>query len=350
MEKTYFLGANTPEGFYSLFNELYNPNDEWNMYIIKGGPGTGKSTLMKNISTEVIKRNLDIDLIPCSSDPMSLDGIIIPEIKTAVCDGTYPHVVEPVFPGVCEHFINLCECWDTSVLNENKSKIKIISMTNKKAHQKCIKYLKTAKIFEDEINKIIYPSIKFDKIKRFTERLTELKYEQLGAPAKKTRLLSALSPLGITINYDTFINECKDILIIKDNYNISQYILNSIIKEYNNSIIRYVCPMNPVTKTEHVVFTDIKFGIFTSNKYHSITDKNYKTISTDRFIDMEKIHKNKNTIKFLNKSKNEMINEAINSLQTAKSTHDLLESYYIDAMDFNKVDIIKEKVIKDIFK
>ena len=44
-----FLGANTPKGFVSLFDELYNPYDNTDAYIIKGGPGTGKSTLMKSV-------------------------------------------------------------------------------------------------------------------------------------------------------------------------------------------------------------------------------------------------------------------------------------------------------------
>ena len=41
-----FLGANTPKGFVSLFDELYNPYTTKNAYIIKGGPGTGKSSFI----------------------------------------------------------------------------------------------------------------------------------------------------------------------------------------------------------------------------------------------------------------------------------------------------------------
>lgn len=351
MKASYFLGANTPYGFYSLFDELYDPYDNWNMYIIKGGPGTGKSTLMKEIATRAANRNLNVDTIPCSSDPMSLDGVIIPEIKTAICDGTSPHIVEPIFPGVCEHLVNLSECWDKNKLQENSSKIKIIAMTNSKAHKNCIRYLKTAKMLEDEINELIYPAINFEKIKRYVERMTEISNnEQAGEIKKKIRFLSAVTPSGLTINYNTFVNDCEKIITIKDNYNITRYILDLIEKSYNKNMIKYMCPLNPKSKTEHIVFTDIKFGIFTSNKYHAIPEKTYKVISTDRFINKDEFNKHKSSIAFLNKSKNEMIEEAIASLKTAKAAHDILESYYIDAMDFNKVNQIKEKVIKDIFE
>ena len=55
-----FLGANTPKGFVSFFDELYNPYDNCSAYIIKGGPGTGKSTLMKAICLECEKRKCSL--------------------------------------------------------------------------------------------------------------------------------------------------------------------------------------------------------------------------------------------------------------------------------------------------
>lgn len=347
---SYFLGANTPYGFYSLFSELYNPYDEWKMYIIKGGPGTGKSTLMKAVAEEAEKRNISVNRIPCSSDPLSLDGVIIPTIKVSIADGTSPHVVEPIFPGVCEQIVNLSVCWDTNKLKEDSSKIKIISMTNSSAHKKCIKYMKTAKLINEEINKYIEPAINYEKIERYTERLKELDYDSKGECVAKNRFLSALTPLGIVIKYDTFINSCDKIITIKDNYNVSHYIIDFILNRYNKNVIKYNCPMNPEHKTEHLVFPDIGLGIFTSNTYHPMINKTYKTVNTDRFIDKDKIEKHKNSISFLKKTKMEMLKEAVVSLQAAKSAHDILESYYINAMDFDKVKKIKDNVIEDIFK
>ena len=41
-----FLSANTANGFVSLYGDFLKGKKQ---YIIKGGPGTGKSTMMKNI-------------------------------------------------------------------------------------------------------------------------------------------------------------------------------------------------------------------------------------------------------------------------------------------------------------
>ena len=43
----YFLGANSPTGFYSLYDHLLPPEQARALYILKGGPGCGKSTLLK---------------------------------------------------------------------------------------------------------------------------------------------------------------------------------------------------------------------------------------------------------------------------------------------------------------
>ena len=43
----YFPGANTPEGFYSYYSDILKPDETEHKIILKGGPGTGKSSLMK---------------------------------------------------------------------------------------------------------------------------------------------------------------------------------------------------------------------------------------------------------------------------------------------------------------
>ena len=48
---SYFLGCSSPEGFHSFFDELCPTHSGGYTYIIKGGPGTGKSSLMKRINS-----------------------------------------------------------------------------------------------------------------------------------------------------------------------------------------------------------------------------------------------------------------------------------------------------------
>ncbi len=92
---SYFLGANTPGGFYSLMDKLLDPSKARAIYILKGGPGCGKSTLMKKLGAWAEELGHTPEYIWCSGDPDSLDGVIFPDLGVAVADGTAPHGAAP---------------------------------------------------------------------------------------------------------------------------------------------------------------------------------------------------------------------------------------------------------------
>ncbi|HWQ60991.1 MAG TPA: hypothetical protein VN521_01695 [Negativicutes bacterium] len=92
-----FPGGNTPQGFFSYYNYII-PADAARIFIMKGGPGTGKSTFMRRIGDAMLERGLDIEHHHCSSDNGSLDGVVIPALGVAFIDGTAPHVVDPGIP------------------------------------------------------------------------------------------------------------------------------------------------------------------------------------------------------------------------------------------------------------
>ena len=90
----FFLGATTPAGFKGYFEPLrHEPGMQ--MYLIKSGPGCGKSTLMKRLARAAEQRGELTQRIHCASDPDSLDGVILPGQHRAIVDATAPHVVEP---------------------------------------------------------------------------------------------------------------------------------------------------------------------------------------------------------------------------------------------------------------
>ena len=96
----YYLGANAPTGFYSLYDQMLDPEKARDIRILKGGPGCGKSTLMKQVGRAMEERGHSVEYIRCSGDPDSLDAVVIPALGAAVVDGTAPHVVEPHYPGL----------------------------------------------------------------------------------------------------------------------------------------------------------------------------------------------------------------------------------------------------------
>ena len=95
----FFLGANSSQGFVSFFENALEEKSIRQNFIFKGGPGCGKSTAMKQAAQEGLRRQQPMEIIHCSSDPSSLDGVLFPEQGKALYDGTAPHTIDLPFPG-----------------------------------------------------------------------------------------------------------------------------------------------------------------------------------------------------------------------------------------------------------
>ncbi len=62
-EKHIFAGNNTAVGFYSYFDYLFNPEELDRIYILKGGPGVGKSSFMKKFAAKMLEKNYPVEYI-----------------------------------------------------------------------------------------------------------------------------------------------------------------------------------------------------------------------------------------------------------------------------------------------
>ena len=122
----YFPGNNTPDGYYSFFNNIIPWKKAKRIIIIKGGPGVGKSTMIRNITNKLVERGLDIELLHCTADSNSLDGLIVRDHNIAVVDGTSPHMIDPKFPGCIDEIVNFGDFWDESGLQQNREQIFIL--------------------------------------------------------------------------------------------------------------------------------------------------------------------------------------------------------------------------------
>ena len=104
---TFFLGANSYRGFYSLYEEYMRSYDTARVWILKGGAGCGKSGFLRRVGQRAASAGYTVHRILCSGDPASLDGIHIPELEVMLFDGTAPHVLEPPLVGDRGFYLDL---------------------------------------------------------------------------------------------------------------------------------------------------------------------------------------------------------------------------------------------------
>ncbi|NLL03330.1 MAG: hypothetical protein GX269_03430 [Clostridiales bacterium] len=346
----YFLGTNSSDGFSSLFNELYDPFDDSTAYIIKGGPGTGKSVLLKKVAKKAQKKGIECEMIYCASDPKSLDAVILPEMKMCVADGTSPHIIEPKFAGCVEQIINLGDYWDAKKLKKNSDEIKKLYVENSGYYQRSQRYLSASSLLLCDSKKMVSQYTDYEKLINYSIRLARRELGCATADKKaKKRYLSAITPDGFLTFEETLNNLCENVIMIDDSIgNISERIL-SLLSEYAQgcgySVV--ICP-SPVFSTgiDQVIIPELSLAFIRAQTIENILPA--RRIHARRFIDSQGLKNHKNRIKFNKKAGNELQDEAISLLKGAKSTHDELEKYYIDAMNFEAVEERAGKLIKEM--
>ena len=160
----YFLGANTGGGFVSVYDEFCPPECGVFLWVLKGGPGCGKSSFMKKIGKAAEDAGLDVEYVLCSADPDSLDGVLIPTWHVGYADGTSPHGLEVALPAASGAYVDLGQFYDVAALRPKREVL--ADLTEKYRAQYVIAYkaLAEAKRLHDELEAVYNPHVDFDGV------------------------------------------------------------------------------------------------------------------------------------------------------------------------------------------
>ncbi len=349
----YFPGANTPEGFYSYYDYILKSREAKRIIVLKGGPGTGKSTFMKKIAKKLVSLGCETELLHCSSDPNSLDGVCAREIGFLILDGTSPHIVDPKCPGAADEIINLGECWDGAKIAENKTAI-IETNENISAHfARSYRYLAAAKSLQKQTE---YDLNVLTDMSGVRCELGKLKNEfglgRIGVRAGSERkaFVSAITPLG-RVNYiDTFAHGAKSVYKIGAKYcaasKMFMALLADMFKNGGYDIRTFYCSMSPDEKIEHIYVPALGAFFTTENAYHSAENADATCeINLDVYVDYKKL--SLATITDMEQY-NALMQRAADTVLAAKKLHDKLEQFYIPYMDFGRVESICTNVLASL--
>ena len=344
-KSNFFLGANSNMGFVSYFKQLQEQSDSMQLLILKGGPGSGKSSLMKRVAAFAQERGHMLEIIPCASDPSSLDALIDLTANFAMMDGTAPHIQDPSVPGALHHIIYTGDLWDTDKLYKNKDKIKKLSQSISDLHTGAGAYIKAAasllqeniRYSENYINK----EAAAEFIKKIVKKLDDGKFS-----TEKHRLLSAVSVGEIKLFSKTPNAFADKIYILEDNWGgASSYILSRIYdaaKLSGSDFIHCPCSIIP-QKTDHLIFPEKSLAV--------VTENNFLPFSSGARTDCLKFYHSmplEGVMEERLASAEKLLARACNNVEKAKRLHDELEAYYVQAMDFSRMDSFFEN-IKDRF-
>lgn len=336
----FFLGANSDIGFKSYFKQLQG--QDLQLLILKGGAGSGKSSLMKRVLSFARERGHEIELIPCASDPYSLDAVIDHTQKFAIMDGTAPHVEDPYLAGVTAHIMYTGDLWDMKKLRGKKDEISSLSEKISDCHKSATAYVKSAAALLSENLSYTGKFIDREKADSLAQKLMDEAFTN-DKGSEKVRLLSAVS-VGETVLFeDTASALCDRVFVLCDKFgSAADFILQKIrfyAKEKEQEFI--YCPCSIISgKCDHLIFPKSRTAI--------VTENHFLPFSLGEKVDMTGFYKPlplyPHLVKRLSVAR-DILPLAEQSVKEAKTLHDELEKHYIEAMDFSGMDALLGKIL-----
>ena len=349
MNETYFLGANTKDGFYSLYAG-FPANEADFLHIIKGGPGTGKSGFMRKIGKAAETRGYDVQYVICSGDPDSLDGVYIPALHAAWVDGTAPHVTEPVSFGADSDYVNLGKFCRVPFPQEDKARVASITRSYKALYDRAYAYLSAAAslgkarlpaLFREEETAAVHKRI--DGILDRT-----LGRARPGGGTESRRFLSAVSCQGEYRLNGEIEKLCKLIYQFDNGFGGAPAALDyaahgAMLR--GADVILCPSPLDP-EKTEAVLLP--QSGVAFVDDSWELEDARHLRI--DALIPVQVQQSIRQELRESAKLKARVMALAYEKLREAKKLHDELEAVYKPHMDFPALTRFTDSEIKKLFK
>lgn len=351
-ERHLFPGGNTSKGFYSFYRYILSQDDARRIICIKGGPGTGKSLLMKKVAAYFYQKGYTVEHHHCSSDPNSLDGVLIKELNVALLDGTSPHIVDPITPGAVDEILNMGDALDMKLLSTCKKEIISVNKDIGKCFKRAYRYLGAAKSVHDDWSSLNYESLDSTKISNLIENIKSniFKIDRAGYGSERHLFATAITPDGIVSHANSLSKDYKHKYVLTGGPGFGKTDILKFIGSCGQKkgyFIEYMHDPFIPERLEHIFIPELSTCILTNNEIskENFTGIEYKLTDYTKpnLLSLKEAEIEYDKYIFYN-----LIDKAISLINRAHLLHDDLEAFYIKAMDFKMADDIYDKVIKKI--
>ncbi len=334
LKKAFFMGENTPEGFVPHMEDHVSEDGFSGVFILKGGPGTGKSTLLRRAAREAEEAGFTVTYLVCSSDPGSLDGITVErgEKKIAVIDGTAPHISDPVYPGACGETVDLFPALRTQKLTSQKEKIAELTRRKKECFAAAASYMRASRELILAREKLIREAYLREKADKYISRLCAGLGGKTGTGSAIRRQTLAFSCRG-AYRISGFDGAGRKILLCDHACALplfTESLASALMRRGEEVQISRssLCGIGEI----YLPSSDILFTPFADKS------DSERVINMRRFTDAEKLSASRAKRSFSGKCIDMTVEEVLKNLSEAGKAHGELEKIYTPAVDFSVVD------------
>lgn len=338
-----FVGMNSGKGFICCYNDIFCESELKKLYVIKGAPGTGKSTFMKRLASKSESIGLITNRYLCSSDPTSIDGVALGS-GIVVIDGTLPHSYELKYPGAISEIIDYTKFWDNNKLERFRSEI--IYQSNQKSNYYAETYFRLKcemNIIKERLNSIV-KLINYEKMNAQIKRLVASFGKADGQGNSKLNVKRSVGMKGrvkICENYNSF----TKVINISDVYGTAYLYMAELEKKLISNKFDIIISVDTVYPELicDIIVPQLNCIITTDDAVNS----NY-TINMSRFVDATSLSEIRGFLRLSKKCETMFANETDYYLSLVENAHFKLEEIYGSTMNFDFLENYSEMKINEI--
>lgn len=332
-EDAYFAASNSASGFYSHYTACFDDARIGHLYAIKGGPGTGKSRFMRDVAEYGVGMGWRCEYVYCSSDPNSLDGVILSRRDRAIAllDATAPHLYEPKRPGAREDLVNLGIFWDVEKLEAQSEQIGRLQDQKAAAYRRAYRYLHAVGELRQAHDELLRPYIRRGEIAASAARLLA---DECGVGyAEQVALMWSVGMRG-HVGFDSYFRQAKEIVLVEDCRSAAQYLMAALRREAEVRGLSVRVSYDPVLPDRIDALLLCESGRLFTTSPRRFCEYPHQILYTRRFVDLAGMRSARREATAARRQAKSAMTGAVRALSDVKDAHFELESIYSAAMNF----------------
>ena len=346
-----FAASNSCEGFKNYYGDVFTDRSAERLYVIKGGPGTGKSHFMRRVARRAREAGYTVTEYLCSSDPASLDGLLLAKAgmpTVGLLDGTLPHAYEPTLPGAREEILNLGEFWDSRRLAEQRAEIAALGRQKATAYESAYAALFAAGRLDRIADMQIHPWVCHDRLATLAVRL--LREQPKGDGYTAIPALRRAISMGGRHTLHSFEEAARRVLIADENYGMGYRLTETMLEVSRSHGHRVLVSYHPVypRKVDGLFYPDTGLCVLVGDA-EPPENVPTRSLSLRRYADAKALREIRGELRQTISLREQLTDMALRHLATAATYHFELEKIYAAAMDFAAKEAFSERFCQGVF-
>ena len=337
--KQYFLGANSRYGFHSLYSSFCKAEDGCFLYVIKGGPGCGKSSFMRCIGSAAEKEGLDCEYILCSGDPDSIDGVFIPALGVGYVDGTSPHSIDVAHPGCGGMYLDLGRYYNSAALRHRLNEILELNRQYKGLYNSAYSSIAVGAAAMPRYMSGIWGGEETEKVDKKVQGLCKREFgKKKSQSIIKERFIDAVSCKGHCYLHQDIEDGFERTYILDNKFGLGNLYLQRLLNEASGRCEEIIVCRDGVDPKfiSAIMFPHFSLALICSqNGRHEL--RHSRHIRLDSLISKDNTAHIREQIRSSQRLSESALSLATKTLAEAKAIHDKIEAIYNPHVDFDGV-------------